>query len=291
MMRCASPWPITATAEPRARGAVLPAGLEGDAAQHRRPHQQRLLQDQHEGGRNDVTGIAAGRIEQWHGQDLGRAVGGEEPSRRPALPRAVATEIGGDGSHRLGQALQRAAEDEEIGRIDDKPAGARHRPSRQSRVVPCGISRMAKTRRAYSSCCASASVSARTATWIASSASMVMMIWRLSSVRSLSTTAIGRWRSDLAEIGLRVEDAIEDRRGEHQTHDAAVGEDAADFAGDDAGEAVRRRSTGARSSASRGPRGSSCKPEPGEAAVKERQPREDGKGRAPRRATGVPRAA
>ena len=56
-------------ADDRARAAAPPprraaALLEGDAAERRRAHKQRLLQDQHEGGGNDIARIAAGRIEE-----------------------------------------------------------------------------------------------------------------------------------------------------------------------------------------------------------------------------------
>ena len=56
----------------RASSGPPAASLEGDAAQHRRAHQQRLMQDQHEGGRHDIAGIGGGGVEQRHLNQLHR---------------------------------------------------------------------------------------------------------------------------------------------------------------------------------------------------------------------------
>ena len=67
-------------------------------------------------------------------------------------------------------------------------------PLRTSRCVPGGIPTTAKASPRSSAARASASVSARSATLTAPLASKVWTIARLSSLRSLSTTAIGTLR-------------------------------------------------------------------------------------------------
>ena len=56
-------------ARERAAGALR----QRDAGQQRRADQQHLLQDQHEGRRHDVAGVAADRVEDRLQQDVGRA--------------------------------------------------------------------------------------------------------------------------------------------------------------------------------------------------------------------------
>ena len=76
-------------ADARDLPACPAALLERDAAQHRSPHQQRLMQDQHEGGRHDVARVGGGRVEQRHLHQLDRLnqVATPPARRRPRTAR------------------------------------------------------------------------------------------------------------------------------------------------------------------------------------------------------------
>ena len=101
--------------------------LEGGAAQRRRPHEHGLLQDQHEGGRDDIAGIAAGRIEQRLVQDLDRRALQQRRAIEAAVGAGIARQqVGHDGVRALEDALQHAIVEQEIGGID---VGRQARPA------------------------------------------------------------------------------------------------------------------------------------------------------------------
>ena len=86
--------------------------------QHRRADQQRLLQDQHEGRRHDVAGVAADRIEDRLQQDVGRARGGKRRLDEAAVgARAARGELGRERIDRDRDAVGRRPEDEQVGGI------------------------------------------------------------------------------------------------------------------------------------------------------------------------------
>ena len=101
---------------PPARASAL---LERHASHRGGAEEQRLLQDQDEGGGNDIARIAAGRIVQRLRQQLDRRGAGQSRVRKAAVgSRAALGDFGADGSARFGDALQRAVVEKEIGRID-----------------------------------------------------------------------------------------------------------------------------------------------------------------------------
>ena len=120
-----------ALSEDRGAGSARPPGatpalLERGAAQHRRAHQQRLMQDQDECGRHDVAGIGGCRVEQRHHDQLDRLIRiATAACTAGALgPRAARQRVGRISLHRFQDALQRAVEQNEIGRIRHRSAVA-----------------------------------------------------------------------------------------------------------------------------------------------------------------------
>src|SRR5258708_6316656 len=97
--------------------ATAPAPLlEGDSAESGCAEQQRLLQDQDEGGRNHVTRIAAGRIVERLRQQADRSAANERGMSKAAIePCAACRGFQIDRSNGLGNALQHAVIEEEIG--------------------------------------------------------------------------------------------------------------------------------------------------------------------------------
>ena len=166
---------------PPARASPL---LERDASNGRDAQEQGLLQNEDESSRNDVACVSARRVEQRLRHELdGRGPGQGRVSEAAVGSRSTLGEVGADGSGRFGDSLQHAAEEEKIGRNDiSGDAGpialqdllfgilrnsddAEHLASRQRRW-------------------ASARLSARTATVIATSALKVCTRSRLTSVWS-----------------------------------------------------------------------------------------------------------
>ena len=190
-------------------------------------------------------------------------------------------------------ALERATEDEEIGGIDIGREAGRDPLEK----LALGIRRDLEDAEdpALEQCLLRFGESrvARTATEMASSASRALISRRLSSVRSSSTTAIGSLRTSLAEIGLRIEDAVEQRGDDHQADHAAVGEHAAPLADEGAADAAagrrddRRRCLLGRTGCRRGASATATRRGAKEAAP---SPARMAKGRA-EACTGAPRAA
>ena len=99
----------------------------GQAAQRRSADQKRLLQDQHEGRRHDVARIAADRIEDRLQQGVGRARGGERRLDEAAIgARAARRELGGERIDRDRDAVARGPEDEQVGGIGVDRNVSRH---------------------------------------------------------------------------------------------------------------------------------------------------------------------
>ena len=112
MVRCAMPRPSTVANAPPVGCARATHG------QHRRADQQHLLQDQDEGRRHDVAGVAADRIEDRLQQDVGRARRCERRLDQAAVgARAAGGELGRQGIDRDGDAVRGRPEDEQIGGI------------------------------------------------------------------------------------------------------------------------------------------------------------------------------
>src|SRR6202042_2357552 len=90
------------------------------SAERRDAEQQRLLKDEDEGGWHDVAGVAAGRVEQRLRQEINRraATGHRRVDEASLAARAPLCDLGRGGRGALRDALQGAAVEKKIGRID-----------------------------------------------------------------------------------------------------------------------------------------------------------------------------
>ena len=135
-----------------------PSPFERDAAQRRGAHEQGLLQDQHEGGGNDIARVAAGGVEERLRHQLDRRTPDQAAwARLPSIARPRGDPPTAPPPR---DSLPYAAVEQKIGRIDigGEPCLL---PFSTSRSVPRGIPKIANTCRRASAACASASVAAR----------------------------------------------------------------------------------------------------------------------------------
>ena len=233
--------------------------LERSAAQHRSPHQQRLMQDQHERGRHDVAGIGVGGVEQRHLHQLH----GLHQSRGSLHAGAVGPRTAGQRIHRIGlhrfeHALQRAVEQDEVGRI-----GIDRQPRRDAlQHVLLGIGRDAQDRKG-------AAVEDRVLRLPVAGrqqghANVAVRLQRLDQPAGEFAVVVVDHRDrdvahDLAEIGLRVEDRVEHGCKHKQPEHAAIAQHPPPLGRERAADAGRRRLR----RRSRPPRGWTARAEPG----------------------------
>ena len=91
------------------------ASLKSNSSEGGRPHEKRLLQDQHEGGGDDVARIPASRIEERLGKKLDRRALDERRVRKASVDaRAAGRYRRVDRLRRAGDPLSDAAIDKEI---------------------------------------------------------------------------------------------------------------------------------------------------------------------------------
>jgi hypothetical protein len=164
------------------------------AGQCRCPHQQSLLDDQHEGGGNDVARVTARWVVQRLHQHLDRALCRQCKLDGGTVFAIAARSIGDIGiGGALEDPLQGAVEDDKVGGVDigGHPSGIAFEDLAFSVGWdfndPKNLAREERLLRHVEG--------ARTATDMASSASRVWIRRRLNAERSSSTTAIGILRT------------------------------------------------------------------------------------------------
>ena len=200
------------------------------------PMQQGLLQDQHEGRRHDVAGIAAGRIEQRLVQDLDRRALRQRRAVEAAVGARIARQRGRPMTApvALEDALQRAVVEQEIGGID---IGRQARPAARQDLA-LGARRNVEDAEDLATWPAppaprpACSAAPRPGSPRRHSRAWMM---RAAELRGIVVDDGDRHVADeLPEIGLRIEHAVDEGRQDDQAEGAAVAEHAAIFGGEGA---------------------------------------------------------